>query len=132
MVIKKEGKQAKDLKIGVVDDDFQTAVSISQLLEFNGFKTFQAYNSQEALAKTKEQRPDLLLVDIWLREELNGYGLAKLLPNQKIIFFTGYEIDNKKIKEFKNVITALRKPVDIYDLLKILRKEFNLPDPRGI
>ncbi|MFH0733852.1 MAG: response regulator [bacterium] len=124
--------QAKDFKIGIVDDHVQTAISISQILEFDGFKTYQAYNAEDAIAKTKEQKPDLLLLNIRLGKNVSGYDIVQELPQQKILFLIGGGADPNKIKKFKNVIGAITKPVDKSKLLKIIRKEFKLPEPKEI
>jgi len=125
-------KKASDIKLGVIDDNVQTAVSITQLLEFNGFKTFQAYNAKDAVAKAKKEKPDLLILDIKLGFGETGYDVAKELPKQKILFISGYDMDKNKIKSFSNVIGSLTKPVDINELLKLIRKKFNVPEPKEI
>lgn len=117
-----------DFKIGVVDDHVQTAVSISQLLNMNGFKTFQAYNVQDAISKAKAEKPELLISDIRLGNDEEGFDVAKQLPNQKILFMSGFDMDREKIKTFKNVIGALVKPIDNDELLKLIRKELKLPE----
>ncbi|MEK6885561.1 MAG: response regulator [Nanoarchaeota archaeon] len=121
-------KKPADIKIGIIDDHVQTAVSLSQLLDYNGFKTFQAYNVKDAIAKAKKEKPDLLLLDIRLGNDEEGYDIAKELPKQKVLFMSGFEIDRDKIKSFKNAIGALEKPVDIRVLLKVIRKEFKLQE----
>jgi len=118
-----------DIRIGIVDDHIQTAISISQMLEYHGFKTFQAYNSKDALVMVKEKKPELLITDLKLGESKTGYDLAKELPKQKVLFITGYELD--KNKPLKNVIGTLRKPIDINELLKIVEREFKLPKLGG-
>lgn len=126
------GKRPSEIKLGIIDDHIQTAVSIAQLLEYNGFKTFQAYNLDDALKKTKKEKPDLLILDIKLGFGESGYELAKELPNQKILFITGYDVDKNKLKKFSNVIGSLEKPVNIEDLLKVVRKEFKIVEKKEI
>ncbi len=70
----------------------------------------------------------MLLLDIRLGNDEEGYDVAKQLPNQKVLFMSGFKIDDVKIKSFKNAIGAMEKPVDIRVLLKIIRKEFKLPE----
>ena len=122
------GKKVADIKIGIVDDHIQTAISISQLLEFKGFKTFQAYNVKDAITRAKKEKPDLLIVDIRLGEDEEGYDIAKELSKQKILFISGYNLDANRIKKFKNAIGYLVKPIDIKILLDAIRKEFKLPE----
>jgi len=119
-------KKASDIKLGIIDDNVQTAISISQVLEFNGFKTFQAYNTKDAIEKIKKEKPDLLILDVKLGYKESGYDVAKEFPNQKILFITGYDLDENKIKKFNNVIGTLKKPTNIDDILNLVRKEFKI------
>lgn len=107
--------------IGIVDDHPQTAISISEMLEYNGFKTWQAYSGEKALEMCEEQKPALMILDIKMGK-MNGFEVAEKLPKQKIIFMTGFDIEKSKADEFKNVVGLIRKPVDIDELLKKVRK----------
>ncbi len=123
--------KAGDFKIGIVDDHIQTAISISQLLETNGFKTFQTYNVHDTIERVPSEKPDLLLLDMKLNDG-SGYDVATKLSKQKIVFISGYDMDVKKIKTFKNVIGTLIKPIDNELLLKMVRKELKLPEPKKL
>jgi hypothetical protein len=67
-----------------------------------------------------------LILDVKLGYDEEGYGVAKELPDQKILFVTGYDLDTSKIKHFNNVIGTLKKPIDNSQLLKIIRKKFRI------
>lgn len=116
----------KKILIGIIDDHVQTAVSISQVLENNGFETFQAYNSKEAVDKIKSQEPDLVITDIRLEGEVTGIDIAKMFPKQKFLLITGFDFGKDELKNVNNFIGILRKPVDIDQLLDIIRKEFKI------
>ncbi len=121
MVSQKNSNSKKVYKIGIVDDQIQIPVSLSELLEHYGFKTFHCFNGKDAIKMSKEERPDLLLLDI-VMPEVGGFDVAKALPDQKVIFMTGYEVDEKKVKSFKNCVGFLKKPVTIDDLLNTIKK----------
>jgi two-component system response regulator (stage 0 sporulation protein F) len=91
-------KEAEKILIGVVDDNAQVAISIAQLLEYNGYATYQAYNGIDAIELTKEKKPALLLLDIKMNM-MSGYEVAKKLANQKILFMTGFEVEQDKVKK---------------------------------
>ncbi len=111
----------KDFLIGIVDDHPQTATSISEMLEYNDFNTWQANSGEKAIEMCAEKKPDLLILDIKM-EKMNGFEVAEKLPKQKILFMTGFDIEDSKISKFKNVIGKITKPVDIEDLLRVVRK----------
>jgi DNA-binding NtrC family response regulator len=113
--------------IGIIDDHVQSAISLSQILENNGFKTFQAYNCSDAVKAIKEKNPDIVIVDFSSIENSEKCGLSVNLPKKKILFILNdHEEDRKKIKKYKNVIGIVEKPIDIEEVLKILRKELRI------
>ncbi len=122
--IKKE--DSKKSLIGVADDNPQVATTLAQLLEHNGFDTYQSYDGSDAVHITADRKPVLLICDIRM-PGISGYDVAKMLPNQKILFVTGFEIEEEKIKGLKNVIGTMKKPIDINTLLvkikEVLGKE---------
>lgn len=106
----------------VVDDHIQTAVSLSQFLDNNGFKTFQAYNGIDAINKSKKEKPDLVLLDIKI-PKMSGFEVAEELKGQKILFMTAYEdLGRQASKNTKNCLGVLKKPVDTDELLKKINK----------
>lgn len=116
----------KKILVGIVDDHIQTAVSISQVLENNGFETFQVYNSKDAIEKIRSQKPGLVITDIRLEGEVSGIDIAKLFPKQKFLLITGFDFGKGELTNVKNLIGILRKPLDINQLIDILRKEFKI------
>jgi signal transduction histidine kinase len=65
-------------KVLVVDDNVDSAVSLSLLLENLGYETLTAHSGAAALALADEQRPDAILLDIGL-PELDGYEVCRML-----------------------------------------------------
>src|SRR6478609_6552104 len=82
-------------KLLVVDDHIDSANSLTMLLRLRGHQVQQVYNSDDALLVAKEQRPDVILLDIGL-PRLNGYKVAehlRTLPETKdaiIVAVTGH------------------------------------------
>ncbi|GAA0354314.1 response regulator transcription factor [Bacillus horti] len=70
-------------KILVVDDE----ESIVTLLQFNleqaGFRVVAAYDGQEALRLAKEERPELIVLDIML-PEISGIDVCKKLRQEQV------------------------------------------------
>ena len=119
--------KSKKIKILVVDDHSDIVVSISNYLDFNGFQTIKAHNGKMAIEKAKEEKPDLILLDIMM-PKVSGFDVCKALPKQKVLFMTAYDDLAEESKQYKNSIGLLRKPIDFEELMEILRKKFNLPE----
>ena len=64
------------MKILVVDDEEINVIILEQLLLSRGYRVIKAFNGVEALKKTKEEAPDLILLDI-VMPEMNGYELTE-------------------------------------------------------
>ncbi len=62
----------------VVDDDVDMLNMVSLGLQGAGFSPLPAKNGQEALRQLYEQRPDLIILDIWLNDpKMNGYDVCR-------------------------------------------------------
>jgi two-component system alkaline phosphatase synthesis response regulator PhoP len=59
----------------VVDDDPDLVESICMKLESNNFRVAKAYDGIEAWDKIKEERPDLIILDVMMPRK-NGYELC--------------------------------------------------------
>ncbi|MBT3691554.1 response regulator [Candidatus Woesearchaeota archaeon] len=110
----------------IVDDHSDIAISISNYLEFNGFKTFQAYGGESAIKLCNKEKPDLILMDIAM-PKMSGIEVAKKLPTYKVLFFTVYDDLAEESKKVKNSIGIIRKPVDLEEMVTKIRKHFKLP-----
>jgi DNA-binding response OmpR family regulator len=58
-------------KILIAEDDKLISNSLSDALKANGYATVAAYDGEEAVAKAKAEKPDLVLLDI-LMPKLDG------------------------------------------------------------
>lgn len=59
----------------VVDDDPDLVDSVSMKLEANNFRIDKAYDGVEALEKIKQEKPDLVLLDVMMPRK-DGYQLC--------------------------------------------------------
>lgn len=60
-------------RILIVDDDYDFAEAVSCFLEANGFTVLRARNGAEGIKLAKMERPDLILMDIMMRERTEGF-----------------------------------------------------------
>ncbi len=64
----------------VVDDDPDLVESVSMKLESKNFRVIKAYDGVEAWDKIKEDRPDLIILDVMMPRK-NGYELCDEIKN---------------------------------------------------
>lgn len=92
------------LKILLVDDDPLLTEMYSQKLIKDGFDVLKAANGEEGLLKLKENKPDLVLLDIMM-PKLNGLDVLKKIKadpdpqiqNIPVILLTNLARDMKDI-----------------------------------
>jgi DNA-binding response OmpR family regulator len=63
-------------KLLVVDDDKDIVETLKNRLLREGYEVEVAYDGEEALAKTRETNPDVILLDLML-PKLNGFEVLK-------------------------------------------------------
>jgi len=83
----------------VVEDDPDLLEIVVTQLESLGYTVFSTQNGESALKVVEgNQKIDLLLTDIILSGELNGRNVAdalqKLSPALKVLYMSGYQVDN--------------------------------------
>ena len=89
-------------RILIVDDEADILELVKTVLESKGYQVLTAHNGDEAILKTKNEMPDLILLDIVMPGK-SGLEICKNLKHKKktqhipIIMFTvlGREIDKK-------------------------------------
>jgi two-component system alkaline phosphatase synthesis response regulator PhoP len=69
-------------KILVVDDDPDVLEAIGIILEANGYAVTTARDGVEGLTKLKEEKPDLMILDL-LMPRLDGFGVCKELKDPR-------------------------------------------------
>lgn len=117
----------KRLKIAIVGNLVDSVTSLSNYLEAKGFQTVWAYNGRDAVVLCNKEHPDLLIIDVKL-DLINGFDVARLLPQQKVLFMSALEGITAQAATFKNSVGIIAKPIDTEQVLAILKKEFKLPD----
>jgi len=67
-------------KILIVDDDPDMRLAIGSVLKSRSYEVIEACDGEEALAKLKEEKPDLMLLDL-LMPKMDGFSVVKELRN---------------------------------------------------
>lgn len=65
-------------KILVVDDSPTIVETLARVLQPQGYEVHKALNGKDALAKARQIRPDLILLDI-VMPDMNGYKVCQRL-----------------------------------------------------
>jgi two-component system alkaline phosphatase synthesis response regulator PhoP len=69
-------------KILVVDDDPDILEAINLILEAQGYQVVTARDGIDALNKLKEEKPDLMIMDLMM-PRLDGFGVCKELKDPR-------------------------------------------------
>jgi CheY-like chemotaxis protein len=82
-------------RLFIVEDQIIVAEDLAQRLERNGFEVAGiASSGHEAVEQIRDVQPDLILMDVRIRGELNGIEVAIIIQSfarVPIIFLTGFE-----------------------------------------
>ncbi|WP_164016625.1 ATP-binding protein [Pyxidicoccus trucidator] len=110
----------------LVEDHADSRHLVRQLLEADGHTVFEAEDGLSGLAKARELRPDVVLLDIGL-PGLDGYGVARALRDTEegrgllLIALTGYGLQEDRARALQAGFDEhLVKPVDIVRLREAL------------
>jgi DNA-binding NarL/FixJ family response regulator len=117
----------KPTKVLIVDDSQIFLEGVKLILRNNNLFQIigEANNAAEALARIKENVPDIILLDISLEKEMDGITLAQTIkqdyPNIKIIFLTEHKGIEFLINALKTGAYAyLPKDTNQAELLHVL------------
>ena len=73
---------SKQANILVVDDEATIREVVRKYLEHEGYRVAEAETGTEALAYLREQRPDLLILDLML-PGMDGFAITRSVRNAK-------------------------------------------------
>src|SRR3954471_2218300 len=113
----------------IADDNRANRDALASLLEVSGYETLKAADGGEALAMTRERRPDLVISDV-LMPKMDGYELARRLRDDPVtesigvIFYTAYfgQPEAQQLAQAHGVARVLVKPSDNDVILQAVRE----------
>ena len=110
-------------KILIVDDDPIIVKYIQNVMEDNGYETFTANNAEEALERLREEKPDLITLDLEMPGEWGPRFYRKMSKDPEFKDIPVVVISGMAGKHaVKKAVAYLAKPFDPDKLLAIVTK----------
>ncbi len=120
-----EEKRSK--RVLVVDDEPNIVMTVADRLELNGYEVITAGDGMEALEKAKNEKPDLIILDLML-PKMDGYKVCRDLKNDleykhiPIIMFTAKTMAADEILGLEmGADEYVKKPFELEELVKMIR-----------
>jgi len=120
-------------KILIIDDDIDLVEAMRLTLESAGFLVVDAQDGQKGLEKIDQEKPDLVLLDVMMKTQDEGFHIAYQIRNDSrtrdlpIIMLTavgqetGFSFDKDKDEDFLPVSEFIEKPVNPDVLIEAVR-----------
>jgi CheY-like chemotaxis protein len=120
--------RTQPLRVLIADDDRDSALTLSTLLEIEGFEVRTVHGGQEALDAAREFRPDVVLLDIGM-PKITGYEAARRLRLRYgndcpvLIAITGWkQASDKILASLAGFDHHVAKPYEPAQLIELLSK----------
>ena len=133
------GKEAaKRQRVLVIDDSLMMLKFVQEILADANYEVVTAGTAQEGLQATRQQKPDLILLD-YLLPDLRGDELSKRLSadvstaDVPVVFMSGFggDLENAQDRS-ENVLGILNKPFTTDTLLKTVEENLlKVPGEEG-
>jgi DNA-binding response OmpR family regulator len=113
------------MRILLVDDEEDFVATLAERLELRGIRADWATTAEEALRRAASERYDIAVLDVKM-PKIGGIDLKVKMqavsPETKFIFLTGHGSEADFVAGTSISEYYLIKPVQIEDLVKILKK----------
>jgi len=115
-------------RILLVDDESGLVAMVKMRLEANDYEVIVAYEGQEALEKTKKEKPDLIILDLML-PKIDGYKVCGLLKKDTryaripiIMFSAKAQEEDAKLGKEVGADAYITKPFEPQALLAKIKE----------
>lgn len=103
--------------IAVIDDDISIGDLLQEVLEKEGYAVLRAYSGTEALYLLKQQRPDLVLLDLMLPGLSGEQVLEQIRGIPVIVLSAKVDVQDKVDLLLGGAVDYLTKPFETKELL---------------
>ena len=110
----------------IIDDEELTLRTISRGLRQDGFEVFTALSGEDGLQLFREEKPDLILLDIVL-PGIDGVEVLRQIkeanPNAIVIMMSAYHLVERAVEAMKlGAFDYLTKPFHLEDMMNTLHR----------
>jgi len=125
-------------KVLIIDDDIDLVEAMRITLEGAGFAVIDAQDGQKGLDKVKKERPDLVILDVMMGTQDEGFHIAYTLRQNPdtadlpIIMLTaigqetGFSFNKEKDGDFLPVDEFIEKPINPDKLIETVKSSLGL------
>jgi two-component system alkaline phosphatase synthesis response regulator PhoP len=123
----------KVIKVVLVDDETSFVEPMSLLFQEKGYSVSVVSNGKDALKKIKEDKPDIVFIDL-IMPDMDGYTVLKKIReiNQTlpVIMMSGYIEDTRVEKKInlQGVFATYHKGNDFSEALSLLKSALKLEE----
>ena len=116
----------KTVRILLIDDDVDFVKATTKVLESKPYEVVAAYDGKEGLEKARNEKPDLVLLDI-LMPKVDGFAVAEQFKKDQalskipVVALTSFSDSYGQPFAFE-VSDFIQKPVSPKDLLAMVEK----------
>ena len=72
-------------KILMIDDDPDFIASIEAIVTARGYKFDSSLNGEEGIKKAKIYLPDLIILDVMMTKNTEGFEVSRILPQEELL-----------------------------------------------
>lgn len=118
----------------LVDDEKELVLTLIERLAYRGINAEYATSGDQAIEKFKESSYDIVVIDLKLPgmsgEELLRY-VKKSYPDLPVLMITGHGSGHDgTFSKPEGVYDLLPKPIDLSELIKMMRKAIDAKQPK--
>ena len=125
-------------KILIIDDDIDLVEAMRLTLESAGFEVIDAQEGQKGIEKIKSEKPDLILLDVMMGTQDEGFHVAYQIRNDEemadlpIVMLTavgqetGFTFDKEKDEDFLPVNEFIEKPINPDTLVEVVKTNLGM------
>lgn len=125
-------------KILIIDDDIDLVEAMRLTLENEGFEVIDAQDGKKGLEKIKTEKPDLILLDVMMETQDEGFHVAYQIRKNKdtadlpIVMITaigqetGFSFNKEKDEGFLPVNEFIEKPINPDTLIETVKSQLGL------
>ncbi|HVN95868.1 MAG TPA: UDP-3-O-acyl-N-acetylglucosamine deacetylase [Syntrophorhabdaceae bacterium] len=111
-------------KVLIIDDEKDILDTLSSILQDEGFSVLKAVDGEEGLAFFEREKPDIVLLDVWM-PELDGIQVLKKIKEQDkdaiVIVISGHGTISTAVEAVKmGAFDFLEKPLSIDKVLEVV------------